>query len=171
MLYAFCSISVICKIRFYFKLNLANTIFCDSITLRPIKIYLFYAPHTGAFCLHSGEMNAVAVGCKGYTPSCFTSRNSDKTCRETPLAKKHGFNHCLHSFACIFLPVAGHQSASLVKTKQLLQVFISSLLLFISPCIPDCSDHKESACNAGDQGFIPGWEDPLENGYSPSILV
>ena len=114
-----------------------------------------------------GEINAVAVGCKGCTPSCFTSRNSDKTCIETPLAKKHGFNHCLHSFACIFLPLTEHQSASLVKTKQLLQVFISSLMLFISPC----SDRKESACNAGDQGFIPGWEDTLENGYPPSILV
>ena len=24
------------------------------------------------------------------------------------------------------------------------------------------SDGKESACNAGDPGLIPGWEDPLE---------
>ena len=26
------------------------------------------------------------------------------------------------------------------------------------------SDGKESANNVGDPGFIPGWEDPLENG-------
>ena len=134
--------------------------------------YICSTHHTlGPSVFILGEINAVAVGCKGYTPSSFTSRNSDKTCIETPLAKKHGFNHCLHSFACIFLPLAEHQSASLVTTKQLLQVFISSLVLFISPCFPDCSDRKESACNTGDQGFIPDWEDPLENGYPPSILV
>ena len=27
---------------------------------------------------------------------------------------------------------------------------------------PDSSVRKESACNAGDPGSIPGWEDPLE---------
>ena len=27
---------------------------------------------------------------------------------------------------------------------------------------PDGSDNKESACNAGDLGSIPGWDDPLE---------
>ena len=27
---------------------------------------------------------------------------------------------------------------------------------------PGGSDGKESACNAGDLGLIPGWEDPLE---------
>ena len=29
---------------------------------------------------------------------------------------------------------------------------------------PAGSDDKESACNAGDLGSIPGWEDPLEKG-------
>ena len=29
---------------------------------------------------------------------------------------------------------------------------------------PDSSAGKESACNAGDLGLIPGWEDPLEKG-------
>ena len=28
--------------------------------------------------------------------------------------------------------------------------------------IPGASDSKESICNAGDQGLIPGREDPLE---------
>ena len=28
------------------------------------------------------------------------------------------------------------------------------------------SDGKESACNAGDLGSIPGWEDPLEEGLA-----
>ena len=31
-------------------------------------------------------------------------------------------------------------------------------------CPPGGSDGKESACNAGDLGLIPGWEDPLEKG-------
>ena len=29
---------------------------------------------------------------------------------------------------------------------------------------PGGSDGKESACDAGDHGLIPGWEDPLEEG-------
>ena len=35
------------------------------------------------------------------------------------------------------------------------------------------SDSKESACNAGDLGSIPGWEDPLERGMTThsSILA
>ena len=27
---------------------------------------------------------------------------------------------------------------------------------------PDSSVSKESTCNAGEHGLIPGWEDPLE---------
>ena len=30
------------------------------------------------------------------------------------------------------------------------------------PGFPGGSDCKESACNAGDLGLIPSWEDPLE---------
>ena len=35
------------------------------------------------------------------------------------------------------------------------------------------SDGKESACNAGDPGLIPGWEDPQEMGMAThsSILA
>ena len=38
---------------------------------------------------------------------------------------------------------------------------------------PDGSENKESACNAGDPGLIPGQEDPLENGMAThsSILA
>ena len=38
---------------------------------------------------------------------------------------------------------------------------------------PGGSDSKESACNSGDLGSIPGWEDPLEEGMvtHSSILV
>ena len=38
---------------------------------------------------------------------------------------------------------------------------------------PGGSDGKESACNAGDLGSIPGWEDPLEEGMAThsSILA
>ena len=31
---------------------------------------------------------------------------------------------------------------------------------------PGGSVHKESACNVGDPGSIPGWEDPLETGMA-----
>ena len=31
---------------------------------------------------------------------------------------------------------------------------------------PVCSDSRESACNAGDQGSIPGREDPLQKGMA-----
>ena len=39
--------------------------------------------------------------------------------------------------------------------------------------IPGGSDSKESAYNARDPGYIPGWEDPLEKGMAPhsSILA
>lgn len=94
-------------VRLDFKLNLANGSVCDNIKLWSIKIYLFYGHHTlGPSVFIPGEINSVAMGYKGYTPSCFTSRNSDKTCIETPQARKHGFNHCLHSSTCIFLPLA-----------------------------------------------------------------
>ena len=38
---------------------------------------------------------------------------------------------------------------------------------------PCGSADKESACNAGDLGLIPGWEDPLEKGKAThsSILA
>ena len=40
-------------------------------------------------------------------------------------------------------------------------------------CFPGGSDGKESACNVGDLGSIPGWEDPLEEGMAThsSILA
>ena len=38
---------------------------------------------------------------------------------------------------------------------------------------PSAPDGKESACNAGNLGLIPGWEEPLEKGMAPhsSILA
>ena len=36
--------------------------------------------------------------------------------------------------------------------------------LFILPGFPDSSVDKESACNVGDLGSIPGLEDPLKKG-------
>ena len=32
------------------------------------------------------------------------------------------------------------------------------------------SPGKESACNAGDVGLIPGWKDPLEKGVATHLL-
>jgi hypothetical protein len=39
--------------------------------------------------------------------------------------------------------------------------------------LPCSSDGKESACNAGNPGLNPGWEDPLEKGMAThsSILA
>ena len=34
------------------------------------------------------------------------------------------------------------------------------------PGFPGGSVSKESACNAGDAGLIPGWEDPLKKGMA-----
>ena len=34
--------------------------------------------------------------------------------------------------------------------------------MFLTLGFPGDSDSQESACNAGDLGLIPGWEDPLE---------
>ena len=36
---------------------------------------------------------------------------------------------------------------------------------------PGDSDSKESACNVGDPGLIPGWEDPLEKGMATHSSV
>ena len=36
---------------------------------------------------------------------------------------------------------------------------------------PGGSDGKESTCNAGDLGSIPGWEDPLEEGMVPNSSI
>ena len=36
---------------------------------------------------------------------------------------------------------------------------------------PGGSDGKESACNLGDPGSIPGWEDPLEKGMATQCVV
>ena len=35
---------------------------------------------------------------------------------------------------------------------------------------PGSSPGKESACNAGDVGLIPGWKDPLEKGVATHLL-
>ena len=38
-----------------------------------------------------------------------------------------------------------------------------------SPGFPSGSDDKESACNAGDPGSVPGWDDPLEGESGGSV--
>ena len=45
--------------------------------------------------------------------------------------------------------------------------------IYPSSTFPAGSDSKESACNAGDLGSIPGGEDPLEKGMAThsSILA
>ena len=53
-------------------------------------------------------------------------------------------------------------------------VFRTVLLIIASlKSLPGGSDGKESACNAGDLGLIPGLEDPQEKGMAThsSILV
>ena len=41
----------------------------------------------------------------------------------------------------------------------------------MSKGFPGGLDSKESACNAGDLGSIPGWEDPLERGMATHSSV
>ena len=43
--------------------------------------------------------------------------------------------------------------------------------LFILPGFPDSSVDKESACNVGDLGSIPGLEDPLKKGKATHSSV
>ena len=37
--------------------------------------------------------------------------------------------------------------------------------------LPCSSDGKESSCNVGDRGLIPGWEDPLDKGMAAHSSV
>ena len=39
------------------------------------------------------------------------------------------------------------------------------------PGFPGGSDGNESACNAGDAGLIPGWEDPLKKGMATHFSI
>ena len=50
---------------------------------------------------------------------------------------------------------------------------VNCTLGYLTRGFPGGSDGKESACNAGDPGSIPGQEDPLEKGMSThsSILA
>ena len=44
------------------------------------------------------------------------------------------------------------------------------LILSICMGLPQWLSGKESACNAGDPGSIPGQEDPLEGAWQPTLL-
>ena len=50
----------------------------------------------------------------------------------------------------------------------LLKIFIYLFLLHLALVegFPGGPDGKESPCNVGDLGSIPGWEDPLEKGMA-----
>lgn len=108
-------------------------VFCDSIKLWTIKIYLFYKHHIlGPSVFILGEINAVAVEYKGCTPSCFTSRNSDKTCIKPPLARKRGLI-TVSSLSGAYSSLQLHIKVPLQsKQKEGQQVFVSSLIHFIS---------------------------------------
>ena len=44
------------------------------------------------------------------------------------------------------------------------------LILSICMGLPQWLSGKESACNAGDLGSIPGQEDPLEGAWQPTLV-
>ena len=44
------------------------------------------------------------------------------------------------------------------------------LILSICMGLPQWLSGKESACNAGDPGSIPGQEDPLEGAWQPTLV-
>ena len=51
-------------------------------------------------------------------------------------------------------------------TQALLNRFLVAQRVLVAQML------KESACNAGDAGLIPGWEDPLEKGMAfPSSIL
>ena len=51
---------------------------------------------------------------------------------------------------------------------RLVHVVTNSITFFFSKVFLGRSDSKESACNAGDPGFIPGWErSPGEGNGNP----
>ena len=50
----------------------------------------------------------------------------------------------------------------LLWTLEYMYLFKSVFFRYKSLGFPDGSDSKKSACNVGDLGWIPGWEDPLE---------
>ena len=55
-----------------------------------------------------------------------------------------------------------------------LNTFLSKFCWSLSASItwiPGGSDSKESACDAGDPGSIPGWEDPLEKGMAFPVFL
>ena len=43
--------------------------------------------------------------------------------------------------------------------------------LIVFQGFPSSSDGKESACNAGALGCLPGWEDPLEEGMAAHCSI
>ena len=48
--------------------------------------------------------------------------------------------------------------------KQTIEIFEATVMLELG--FPCSSNGKESACEAGDQGLILGWEVPLEKGMA-----
>ena len=48
-----------------------------------------------------------------------------------------------------------------MKCHTIVETSLEKLSIFNKP-FPGGSEVKVSACNAGDLGSIPGWEDPLE---------
>ena len=68
--------------------------------------------------------------------------------------------------------VAGMQIQSLGQEDSLEEeIGTHSSILPISVRFPESSSGKESTCNAGDLGLIPGWEDPLEEGKATHSSV
>ena len=57
-----------------------------------------------------------------------------------------------------------------IRLLSLNRIFWS--YIHITDGFPGGSVGKEPACNAGDLGSIPGWEDPLEEGMAtPSSIL
>ena len=57
------------------------------------------------------------------------------------------------------------------RKQELLVEFLNCVFLILHEGFPGGLDGKESSCNAGDVGLIPGREDPLKKGMTTHFSI
>ena len=86
--------------------------------------------------------------------------------RASSLRSKFLFSNLspFHRSSFLLVPPGVELQDCLCVSKSCFQYVSPNLIkcMFLTLGFPDDSDTQESACNAGDLGLIPGWEDPLE---------
>lgn len=117
MFYAVSTISVVCKIRFLFQLNLANASVCDRIKPRSIK-YICSTGTTHWELLSSfwvrlmvWQWRTKVTRLPALPPEAVMKPEENPYCKENKVLIRVCISH-LH-----FLPQAEYQRSPLVKTK------------------------------------------------------